>query len=207
MANRSLSRRSRQVFELQRRFFLHLCVYAESLAMLERGRRVVFCLLDQVDAALEGGTASVRREISDALRSDTDASELLLKLLPRLPRLRTVAVLRASTNQGVLAPLFIALRRSFAGSPEFSDVKFNNEARSWLINIETSCSAESVRQSLATMQAFQCSEAAGLAPPVMSATHAARDIDCRSLTPQQFVDGSGRIVRVSHARQVRDAGL
>jgi hypothetical protein len=56
---------------------------------------------------------------------------------PLFEQLRATAVLRASVNQGVLAPPFIVLRQRFASATEaqLSGVRFRNEPRSWSIDI------------------------------------------------------------------------
>jgi len=182
-------------------------VSTEPLAMLDRARRVVYCLLDKLDDDRNSSLRDLKKEFAEALKNDRDASEQLLDLLPRLPQLRTLSLLRASTNQGVLAPLFIAIRRSFAGHAQFADIKFNNEARSWTINIDTNYDARSVQRDLervgSTMQAFHCSDVIGLAPPTVATSTAdvVTAADCRILSAKEFLTSTSNVVRIQHIRQ------
>jgi hypothetical protein len=71
--------------------------------------------------------------------SAIELARLFREHAARFAALRSSAVLRASVNQGVLAPPFIVLRQRFAtdSDPVLSLVRFRNEPRSWTIDIST----------------------------------------------------------------------
>jgi hypothetical protein len=89
--------------------------------------------------------ADVMPAILDHLEPVAASPDFMALALARLFReraalfdsLRSTAVLRASVNQGVLAPPFIVLRQRFAlaSEPPLSGVRFRNEPRSWSIDI------------------------------------------------------------------------
>jgi hypothetical protein len=89
--------------------------------------------------------AAVRQRL-DPLRSSPDLLPGAISTLFRdeaelFHSLRSSAVLRASVNQGVLAPPFILLRQRFASAAApLNLLRFRNEPRSWSIDIFTDAS-------------------------------------------------------------------
>lgn len=190
----------------------------ESIASRDRSLAIVESLLDKLDAGFESGgfsLADVRREFRDALNhAQRDASEQLLNLFATLPTtLRTLAVLRAATNQGVLAPSFIAVRRHFASDQRFADVRFNNEPRSWSLAIETHLPTKELDaafSSSSSMRAYRCPEISGQAPPVLAASPSssssataatANTVIASPLTANDFISASKFVTRIRHMRQ------
>jgi hypothetical protein len=86
------------------------------------------------------------RQRLDPLRSSPDLLPGAISTLFRdeaelFHSLRSSAVLRASVNQGVLAPPFILLRQRFASAAApLNLLRFRNEPRSWSIDIFTDAS-------------------------------------------------------------------
>jgi len=120
------------------------------------------------------------QQLEEAMSTHIDTDAILNVLKTFDSNLKTLSVLKASTNQGVMAPAFIALRRSFASSPSLKSIRFANQPRSWQINVNT-CAT----QTLSELKDKKFSFNSNVKPESV----------------EQYFIKCERIVRIDHCRQ------